>query len=302
MLAAVENAHATLLGGVTTAQSPGDVRDSTLRRWFATGQLPGPRLLTSLASISPGRNTSDSALRAMVQQRKAQGADLIKIFASASIRDGGTANTTQEAMNSVCGEATRLGLRSIVHAHSPESIRMSVLAGCTQVEHGVFATQAELSLMAERGTFFDPHVGLVLQNYLANRANYDGLSNFNAESFAAMERAVPVGIEMFRRAARTPNLMVVFGTDAVAGAHGRNVEELVVRVRDGGQSPMDAILSATALAARALRMQDSLGTIAPGLAADLIAVAGDPSRDVAALREVRFVMKGGSVVRWDRPR
>jgi imidazolonepropionase-like amidohydrolase len=186
-----------------------------------------------------------------------------------------------------------------VHAHSPESVRLSVLGGCTQVEHGVFVTDAELKLMAEHNTYFDPQIGLVLQNYLENRAKYDGLSNFNDASFDAMQKAIPVAIEMFRHALKTPGLNIVFGTDAVAGAHGRNIEELIVRVVHAGQSPMAAVISGTSLAAKAMRMENEIGSIAPGLAADIIAVAGDPSHDITTLHAVKFVMKGGSVVRWD---
>jgi imidazolonepropionase-like amidohydrolase len=106
--------------------------------------------------------------------------------------------------------------------------------------------------------------------------------------------------KMYRQAIATPGLDVVYGTDAVAGAHGRNVEELVCRVKDGGQKPMDAIVSATSLNARAMGMADSLGTVAVGKLADLIAVDGDPSRDIEALRRVVFVMKDGKVYRNDR--
>ena len=114
-----------------------------------------------------------------------------------------------------------------------------------------------------------------------------------------MERALPLAAKMFRQAIATPGLNVVYGTDAVAGAHGRNVEELVCRVHDGGQKPMDAITSATSLNAQALGMADSLGTVASGKLADLIAVEGDPSRDIEALRPVVFVMKNGRVYRND---
>jgi imidazolonepropionase-like amidohydrolase len=302
MLAMVENGNVTLMSGITTVQSPGAATDTLLRAWFGAGSLPGPRVLTSLQPISPqlptpdsgGRSarlgTSDSTLRAQVRQRKAQGADFIKIFASASIRDGGTATVTQAQMNALCGEANALGLRTLVHAHSAESVRMSTLAGCTQIEHGMFVTDAELKLMAEKGTYFDPQVCLVLRNYLDNRAKYDGIGNFNEVGFSSMEKALPIAIEMYKRALKTPGLKIVFGTDAVAGAHGRNVEELICRVKDGGQAPMDAIVSATSLAATALRLGDELGTIAPGFAADLVAVRGDPLKDISALRDVQFVM------------
>jgi imidazolonepropionase-like amidohydrolase len=105
---------------------------------------------------------------------------------------------------------------------------------------------------------------------------------------------------MFKRALHTPKLKVIFGTDAVAGAHGRNAEELVCRVQAGGQSPLDAITSATSLGAEALHLGDQIGAIAPGMQADLIAVRGDPTKDITALRNVVFVMKGGRLYRNER--
>jgi imidazolonepropionase-like amidohydrolase len=312
MLAMLENGNATLMSGVTTVQSPGAATDTLLRTWFDASILPGPRLLTSLQPISPqmatpdsgGRParpaTPDSLLRAQVRQRKDQGADFIKIFASASIRDGGAPTATQSQMNALCGEANTLGLRTLVHAHSAEAVRMSVLAGCTQIEHGMFVTDAELKLMADKGTYFDPQVCLVLRNYLDNRAKYNGIGNFNDAGFAAMENALPTAVAMYKRALRTPGLKIVFGTDAVAGAHGHNAEELICRVRDGGQSPMDAIVSATSLAATAMKLGDQIGTVAPGFAADLVAVRGDPTTDISALRDVLFVMKAGRAYRNDK--
>jgi imidazolonepropionase-like amidohydrolase len=105
---------------------------------------------------------------------------------------------------------------------------------------------------------------------------------------------------MFNRAIHTPGLKVIFGTDAVAGAHGRNAEELVCRVQAGGQTPLAAITSATSLGAEALRMGDQFGTIAAGMQADLIAVQGDPTKDITALRRVMFVMKGGKVYKNEK--
>jgi imidazolonepropionase-like amidohydrolase len=221
----------------------------------------------------------------------------VKIFASKSIRDGGAATWSQEQLDAACGEAKAAGLRTLVHAHSAEAIRRAVLAGCTQIEHGVFADEATLQLMAERGVWFDPQCSLIFRNYLDNRSRYLGIGNYNDAGFAAMERAVPLAIATFRRATATRGLNVVFGTDAVAGAHGRNAEDLVCRVAEGGQPPMAAIVSATSLAARSLGLGDRIGTLAPGLEADLIAVAGDPAKDITALRHVVFVMKGGRVYR-----
>ncbi|HEY5059973.1 MAG TPA: amidohydrolase family protein, partial [Gemmatimonadaceae bacterium] len=235
--------------------------------------------------------------RALVRQRKAQGADVIKIFASASIRDGGAQTLSSEQLAAICGEAKVQGMRTMVHAHSSESIKASVLAGCGQIEHGVFANDEVLKLMAEHHVYFDPQVCLVFRNYLDNRAKYEGIGNYNEAGFSAMEKAIPLATAMFTRAIHTPGLKVVFGTDAVAGAHGRNAEELVCRVKAGGQSPMDAITSATSLSAESLRMGSQIGSLAPGMQADIIAVMGDPTTDITALQRVMFVMKGGTIYR-----
>jgi imidazolonepropionase-like amidohydrolase len=117
-------------------------------------------------------------------------------------------------------------------------------------------------------------------------------SGFTEQSFDALANAIPTAAAMFKRAIATPGLQVIFGTDAVALAHGHNVDELVCRVR-AGQSPMDAITSATSLTAKALGLGDHSGVAAPGFDADLIAVAGDPSKDITALRRITFVMRGG---------
>jgi len=298
MLAMTGNAFATLTSGVTTIQSPGSSEDKDLRDFIAAGPTPGPRILTSLEPISNPRLAPDS-LRAIVRQRKAEGADFIKVFASKSIRDGGAVSLSQEQLDAICGEAKTQGLRTLVHAHSAESMKAATLAGCTQIEHGVFASDEVLRLMAERGTYFDPQCGLVFRNYLENRAKYEGIGNYNEVGFAAMEKAIPLAVAAFKRARAIPGLKIVWGTDAVAGAHGRNVEDLICRVQDGGQPPMEAIISATSLGAQAMGLGNQIGAIAPGLQADLIAVEGDPSKDITALRRVVFVMKGGRVYRFD---
>jgi len=298
VLAEAGNAYATLRAGFTSLQSPGAPEDKEVRDAIARGEIPGPRLLTSLEPLNDGTSGPEE-LRKAVAQRKADGADFVKIFASKSIREGGAQTLSDAQLEAACGEARALGLRTLVHAHSPESIRAAVLAGCTQVEHGVFATDDVLRLMAEHGTWFDPQCGLVFHNYLDNRPKYEGIGNYNEEGFRAMEKAIPLAITAVRRALATPGLKVVYGTDAVAGAHGRNAEDLVCRVQEAGQSPMDAIVSATSLAARSLGLQDAIGAIAPGMEADLIAVEGDPSRDITALRRVRFVMRAGRVYRND---
>jgi imidazolonepropionase-like amidohydrolase len=156
--------------------------------------------------------------------------------------------------------------------------------------------------MADKGVYFDPNVGVVLQNYLRNKAKYLGIGNYNEEGFAYMEKGLALNRDMIKRAVATPNLKLVLGTDAVAGAHGHNADEIVERVRQGNQKPMDAIVSATSLAAKSLRLDKSIGALAPGLEADLVAVDGDPLADITAVTRVVFVMKGGKVYKHVAPR
>ena len=229
----------------------------------------------------------------LVRSLKARGADVIKLFASAGLGAGGNQTLSDEQLAAICGEAKEQGLRSVVHAISAGSVRAATLAGCTEIEHGTFATQAELTLMAEHGTIFDPQVCLVFQNYIDHRDVY-ARSGFSDSSFIALANAIPTATAMFRKAIATPGLKIIFGTDAVALAHGHNADELLCRVR-AGQRPMDAITSATSATAAALGLGDKIGSIAPGYDADLIAVRGDPARDIAAITKVTFVMRGGMV-------
>jgi imidazolonepropionase-like amidohydrolase len=301
ILYTAENAYRTLMGGVTTIQSLGDRRDQDLREAIARGILPGPRIITSLGAITDSTMTP-AEIRQAVRQFKADGADVIKIFASASIRDGGAPTLSQEQMDAACGEARGVGLRAVVHSHGPESTRRSVMAGCTSIEHGSLLDEPTLRLMAEHGTYYDPNIGLVLQNYIENKEHYFGIGNYNAAGFAQMEQAIPLALNAFQIALKIPNLKIVFGTDAVAGAHGRNFEEIIYRVQRGGQDPMAAIVSATSVSAQSLNLADQIGSIAPGMQADLIGLDGDPTSDITALRRVRFVMKGGVVCKNERGR
>jgi imidazolonepropionase-like amidohydrolase len=294
ILYAAENAYVTLLAGFTTIQSPGAANDVELRDAVARGVLPGPRILTSIRQLNERSGTPDE-IRQRVRQLKADGADVVKIFASASIRDGGKQTMTDEQLKAACGEARSIGIRTMVHAHSPESAKATVNAGCDQVEHGVLLDQEALTLMAAKGVYFDPNVGVVLQNYLSNKSKFLGIGNYNEEGFAYMEKGLALNAAMIKKAVATPNLKLVLGTDAVAGAHGRNADEIVERVRLGNQKPMDAIISATSMAAKSLGLDKTIGTLAAGYEADLIAVEGDPLTDITAVTRVAFVMKGGKV-------
>lgn len=291
---AASNAWATLMAGFTTVQSIGWPTDLPLREAIAKGQLPGPRLLTAVEPLQGrGEQTgTPEEIRAFVRKQKAAGADVIKIFASQSIRQGGGMTLSKEQLEAACDEAKKLGLRTVVHAYK-DAVRVATLAGCTQIEHGTMASDDDLKLMAEKGTYLDPQAGLVIENYLLNKEKFLGTPGYTEEGFAAMEKVLSLNHELVSRAAKIRGLKIVFGTDALAGSHGRNAEEFIDRVRDGGVNPMAAMVSANSLAAEALGMAEQIGAIEPGLQADIIALDGDPLKDITAVRRVVFVMKGG---------
>jgi len=289
------NAWVTLMAGFTTIQNVGSA--APLRDAIARGLLPGPRILTGIESLV-GRGEQSGTpdeIRAYVRKQKEAGADLIKIYASGGMLEG-QKTLSQEQLNAVCDEANKQGLRTRVHAFR-DAVRAATLAGCTQIEHGLGATDDDLKLMAEKGTFFDPQAGLLLENYLLFKDRYVGTPFFprTLDGFAGMEKIVPMNHESLQRASKVRGLKIVFGTDAVAGVHGRNAEEFIDRVRDCGVDAMTAMVSANSLGAEALGMEDQIGSIAPGLQADIIALDGDPLKDITAVRRVAFVMKGGIV-------
>lgn len=285
-----ENAWLTLQGGFTTVQSVGSQPDGYVRDRINNGHLPGPRILTSIRQITKDSGNPE-ALRALVRQSKAEGADLIKLFATSGLGAGGAQTMSDEQIQATCGEAKAQGLRSVVHAIGDSGIRASVLAGCTSIEHGTAISDDSLRLMAERGTYFDPNF-LVLHNYLEHLPNYD----FNKTTEAALRKALIPTADILKRA-RKYGVKVVLGTDAVAGAHGRNAEEFIYRVKDGGDKPMAALMSGTSMAAESLGLGTTVGSIASGYEADLVAVEGNPLDDITAVRKVVFVMKSGRIYR-----
>jgi imidazolonepropionase-like amidohydrolase len=294
---AASNAFVTLMAGFTTVQSVGSPADVPLRDAIARGQLPGPRILTAVEPmIGQGEKSSTPEdIRAFVRKQKAAGADVIKIFAA-----GGPSRPamtlSQEQLNAACDEAKKQGLRTLVHAYK-DAVRAATMAGCTEIEHGVLATDDDLKLMAAKGTYLDPQAGLVWENYLLNKEKFVGTPGYPASlaGFAAMEKLIPMYHEFIQRALKIPGLKIVFGTDALAGSHGRNAEEFIDRVRDCGVDPMAAMVSANSLGAEAMGLANQIGSIAPGMEADIIAIDGDPLKDITAVRRVVFVMKGGVV-------
>jgi imidazolonepropionase-like amidohydrolase len=284
------DAWLTLEGGFTTVESVGSAIDAVVRDRINQGVLPGPRILTSIRQINE-RSGDAEALRALVRRTKSEGADVIKLFATTGLGAGGNQSMTDEQIRAVCGEAKANGLRAVVHAIGDAGAKAAVLAGCTSIEHGTFLEDSTLDLMAQRGTYFDPNF-LVLHNYLDNRASY----TFTEQALATLEKGIAPTIDVLRRA-RVHKVKVIFGTDAVAGSHGRNAEEFVYRVNDAHEKPMDAVISATSLSAESLGLGTEIGTVAPGFEADLVATQGNPLDDITAVRRVMFVMKAGKVYR-----
>ncbi len=288
------NALATLRAGFTTVASMGASGDKGLRDRINRGTIPGPRILTSMGQIRGSAEQPDS-LRRVVRRLQSDGADFIKIFASNAVSKGGVPVWTDEELGALCGEARRRGLRSVVHAQNDASLRQAAAAGCDQVEHGFLASAEGLRVLADRGVSYDPQCGLLLRNYIENRDRYEGIAGHDSAAIALMQRLLPVLAGTVRIALATPGLKLLYGTDATAGAHGRNAEDLVCRVREAGQDPMDALVTATSRNAAALGLGDRIGTIAPGYEADLIALEGNPLDQIEAVRRVTFVMKGGKV-------
>src|ERR1051325_5942291 len=283
------------MAGFTTIQSPGNPVDKDIRDWINDGRVPGPRILTSIHQIFDSSGTPDQ-IRALIDTWiRDEGADFVKIFASGSIREGGLQTMSDAQIQAACDEAQKLGKRTIVHAQGPDSAKAAILAGCPTIEHGNRLSDEDITLMVQRGTYFDSNNHLMIHNYMENKAHFLGIGNYTESGFAYMERGLVSGNDSFKRALKA-GVKMVFGTDATAGAHGRNAEELIYRVKDGGQQAMDAIVTATSRSAESLRLGDQVGTIAPGMDADIIAVDGNPLQDITAVRRVTFVMRGGKEI------
>src|SRR2546426_814230 len=245
---AAANAWVPLMAGFTTVQSVGSPTDIPLREAIAKGTLAGPRILTAVEPLQGRGERTGTAdeIRAYVRKQKEAGADLIKIFASQSIRQGGAMTLSQEQLNAACDEAKKQGLRTLVHAYK-DAVRAATLAGCTEIEHGTMATDDDLKLMAEKGTYLDPQAGLIIENYLLNKEKYLGTPGYTEEGFAAMERVLSLNHQLVQHALKTPGLKIVFGTDAVAGAERGHRGEVHDRRRGGGGGANAAMGSAHTL-------------------------------------------------------
>jgi imidazolonepropionase-like amidohydrolase len=292
-LKAAENVWLTLMGGFTTVQSIGAPDDLPLRKAIQGGRLPGPRLLTSGQPLTDPKMSIEE-IRAKVRERKAQGTDLIKMIVTRSIRDGGGATWSDAQIAAACDEARKVGLRTWVHAHADSAVRAAVDGHCWAVTHAQLASLETLAYAGQKGMYIEPTFGLVQPNYMRNKAKLLGTGNYSEDAFKYMEGNVQENRDKWRRFLTVKNVTYLSGGDTNAGAEGDNAREIIWRVQQG-QAPMQAIMAATSVNAKAIELGDTIGTIKPGMEADIIAVDGDPLKDILSLWRVRFVMKGGVV-------
>lgn len=314
---AVANAQRTLLAGFTTIRNVGargEFDDVALRKAINEGWVDGPRMMTaghSLGitgghcdenayrpglldgSIREGIADGPEQVRAAVRYQVKYGADVIKTCATGGVLSEGDAvgvtQYTYEEMKAVVDEASKLERKVAAHAHGAEGIKIAARAGVASIEHGSFLDAEGARLMAERGTYLVPTLmaGEAVER-LAKGGVLKGLRGEKAlAAAAAMRNAIKLAV-----ASRVP---IAFGTDAGVIPHGTNGHEFALLVEWGGMRPLDAIMAGTLNAARLLGWEKNLGTLEAGKLADIVAVAGDPLRDIRVMEQTTFVMKEGFV-------
>jgi imidazolonepropionase-like amidohydrolase len=315
---AAKNARRTLEAGFTVVRDLGGPFNVTvaLRKAIAAGDIPGPTILTagtSLASTGghgdgtngwaarfdadPGPkdgvvNSADDARKA-VRQRYKDGTDWIKITATGGVlsvaKSGQNPQFTDAELEAIIGTASDYGMRVAAHAHGTEGMKRAVLAGVASIEHGTYMSEEVMDLMIERGTVFVPTI--MAGNWVAQMAKIDG---FFPELVRPKAAEIGPIIKSTFAAAYKRGVPIVFGTDTGVSPHGDNAQEFALMV-EGGMPPMEAIQSATSVAADFLEIGDSRGRLKTGLQADIIAVPGDPLDDITLMERVSFVMKDGVI-------
>jgi imidazolonepropionase-like amidohydrolase len=306
------NALVTLNAGFTTCRDMGPTwpfTDIDLRKAIDEGVVPGPRLLASGNYVSPTggagdarqfsiyvdvpivRNLADGPdeIRKAVRTNLKQGADFIKILGTGAVLSKGVPpgaqSYTEEEMHVAVEEAARWGRHVAAHVHGTDGIKAAIRAGVHTIDHGSMMDDEAVELLRSRHAYFVPTI-YTTESIAANGNVPESEKDRSRQITQVKDRSFQLVLKA--------GLPIGFGTDAAVVPHGENAREFVSRVRLG-QSPMAAIESATRVAAAIIGWSDRVGTIEPGKFADVIAVAGDPLRDITELERVIFVMKGGVV-------
>jgi imidazolonepropionase-like amidohydrolase len=314
-LTGAKNARITLQAGFTTVRNVGAAgySDVALRDAINAGDVPGPRMLVSGPPLTITGGHADNNLlpfeyhatsdgvadgvdgvRHMVRQNIKYGADLIKFMASGGVLSKGddpqASQYTLEEMKAIVSEAHRLGRKVAAHAHGAQAILWASEAGVDSIEHGSYIDDAAIAEMKKNGTYLVPT--LYLGDWFLENAEIIHLPDF----LQAKAKAVIPAARKHIAHAFASGVKVAFGTDAAVYPHGQNAHEFAVMVKLG-LSPLQAIQAATINAADLLGWAGQVGSLEPGAWADVVAVDGDPLKDVTTLERVKFVMKGGEVVK-----
>jgi len=313
----VSNARDTLMAGFTTVRNvgaSGRFDDLALRKAINEGWIPGPRMQTAAhaigitgghcdtngyrpgllnRSIEDGIANGPDEIRAAVRYQVKYGADLIKTCATGGVlSEGDAVGATQysyEELKAMVDEATKLERKVAAHAHGTEGIKFATRAGVASIEHGSFLDEEGARMMAQRGTFLVP---TMMAGEAAERAAKTGvLKGLRAEkalaASTAQRRAIKIAI--------ANKVSIALGTDAGVIPHGTNAREFVLMVDLGGMSPMDSIVAGTLNGAKLLGWDKNLGSLTPGKWADIVAVPGDPLKDIHNMEKAIFVMKNGVI-------
>jgi len=320
-LRAADLARRTLMAGFTTVRDVGsaDYIDVGLRNAIASGVTPGPRMLVSVHAlgargghcdntgypfqrfgpepgIAEGIASGPDQFRDAVRFQVKYGADVIKVCATGGVLsladDVGAPQLTQAEMDALVDEAHRLGRRTAAHAHGAEGAKVAIRAGIDSIEHGSFLDEEAVKMMHEHGTYLVPT--LMAGEYAGGRK---ATRKYPPEIAAKALQALDGRSSAFKRAVGA-GVKIAFGTDSGVSPHGHNAEEFSLLV-EHGLSPA-AALRTSVTAAALLGVERLTGTIEAGKEADIVAVPGDVLRNIAATETVRFVMKGGTIVRHDR--
>ena len=311
-------AKKTLEAGFTVVRNLGDTYNVTiaLNKAIKSNKVPGPIIFTAGKTLSstgghgdptngwakiimgdPGPNegivNGVEDARKAVRQRYKDGADWIKITATGGVlsvaKSGENPQFTDDELTAIVETAKDYGMRVAAHAHGSEGMKRAVLAGVASVEHGTYMNREIMDLMIDRGTYYVPT--LLASDWVAEKAEIDG---FFPELVRPKAAAIgPVALGTFTDA-YSYGVPIVFGTDTGVSAHGDNAQEFALMVQ-GGMPEMEAIQSATSVAARFLGIENTHGSIEVGKQADIISVAKDPLRDISSLESVNFVMKAGLI-------